>query len=68
MKYANQQPHKVLHLRFPLLWSQFTNSANPSTIALVDRHQNLRVKSFVAKQLYPISFADQYPFLKLSGR
>jgi len=26
------------------------------------------VKSFVAKQLYPISFADQYPFLKLSGR
>jgi len=26
------------------------------------------VKSFVAKQLYPIPFADQYPFVKLSGR
>jgi hypothetical protein len=31
-------------------------------------HQNLRVKSFVAKQLYPISFADQYSFVKVSGR
>jgi hypothetical protein len=68
MKYTYQQPHKVLHLRFPLFRAQFPNSANPSTIGLVDRHQNLRVKSFVTKQLYPISFADHYSFVKVSGR
>jgi hypothetical protein len=55
-------------LRFSLFWTQFTNSLNPSTIGLVDRHWNLRVKSFVTKQLYLISFTDQYSFLKLSGR
>lgn len=35
---AYHQPHKVLHLRDPLLRLQFTNSPNPSTISLVDRH------------------------------
>ena len=38
MKDTNQQPDKVLNLSDPLLWSQFTNSLNPSTIGLVDRH------------------------------
>jgi hypothetical protein len=68
MKNAYYQPRKILNLRFSLFWTQFTNSLNPSTIGFVDRHWNLQVKSFVAKQLYPISSADQYSFLKLSGR
>jgi hypothetical protein len=61
------QPDKVLHLRDPLFRSQFTNSLNPSTIGLVDRHRVLLAKWFVAKQLYLISLADQYSFVKLSG-
>jgi hypothetical protein len=39
---------------------------NPSTIGLVDRHPNLQVKSFVVKQLYPISLPINF-FVKLSG-
>ncbi len=67
MNYTYYQPHKILNLRFSVSWTQFTNSLNPSTIGFVDRHWSLRVKSFVVKQLSPISFADQYSFLKLSG-
>ncbi|WP_345309201.1 hypothetical protein, partial [Candidatus Villigracilis saccharophilus] len=55
MKNTYQQPYEVLNLCLSLLRTQFTNSLNPSTIGLVDRHWNLRVKSFVVKQLYPIS-------------
>jgi len=68
MEYTYYQPHKVLNLCLPLFRTQFTISLNPSTIGLIDRHLNRRVKSFVVKQLYPISFAEQYSFVKLSGR
>jgi hypothetical protein len=68
MKYADHQPDKIPDLRNSLFWSQFTNSANPSTIGLVDRHGFLLVEVFVAKPLYPISHADQYSFVKVSGR
>jgi len=67
MKYTNQQLDKVLHLRFPLFRSQFTNSLNPSTIGLVDRHVKLQAKFLVAKQLYLLFPADQYSFFKVSG-
>jgi hypothetical protein len=67
MKDANHQPDKVLNLCDPLLGSQFTNSLNPSTISLVDRHRDLLAKWFVAKQLYLIFHADQYSFVKVSG-
>src|SRR5271157_2824434 len=48
MKDTNHQPHKVLYLRDALLRTQFTDSLNPSTIGLVDRHSNLPAKSFFA--------------------
>ena len=64
---SNHQPDKVLHLCNPLLRTQFTNSRFPSTIGLVDRHWDLLAKWFVAKQLYLISLADQYSFVKVSG-
>jgi hypothetical protein len=67
MKDTNQQPHKVLNLGYALLRSQFTNSLNPSTIGLVDRHSILLAKVFVVKQLYLIFGADQYSFVKVSG-
>jgi hypothetical protein len=67
MKDTNHQPDKVLHLCDPLLRAQFTNSLNPSTIGLVDRHGILLAKSFVVKQLYLIFPADQYSFVKVSG-
>jgi hypothetical protein len=67
MKDTNDQPDKVLNLCDPLLRPQFTNSLNPSTIGLVDRHRHLLAKWFVAKQLYLISLADQYSFVKVSG-
>ncbi len=41
-----QQPYKILNLGNSLFWTQFTNSLNPSTIGLVDRHSNLRAKCF----------------------
>jgi hypothetical protein len=55
-------PDKVLYVGDPLLRSQFTNSTNPSTIHLVDRHDRLLAKSFVAKQLYPLFVAGQLFF------
>jgi len=64
---ANQQSNKVPDLGDPLSRSQFTNSLNPSTIGFVNRHRDLLAKWFVAKQLYPISLADQYSFVKVSG-
>src|SRR6266487_309027 len=63
----DHQPDKVLNLGDPLLRPQFTNSRFPSTIGRVDRHSVLLAKWFVAKQLYPISLADQYSFVKVSG-
>ena len=68
MKNTNQQPNKVLNLGDSLFRSQFTNSLNLSTIGLVDRHLNLLVKSFVSKQLYPISLPINFSFVKVSGR
>jgi hypothetical protein len=65
---ANHQPDKVLNLCDPLLRPQFTNSRFPSTIGLVDRHRILQVILFVAKLLYPKFRADQYSFVKVSGR
>jgi hypothetical protein len=56
---AYHQPNKILNLGDALLRPQYTDSLNPSTIGLVDRHGNLPAKSFVAKQLYPILLADQ---------
>jgi hypothetical protein len=67
MIHTNQQPDKIPNVRDPLVGSQFTNSLNPSTIGLVDRHRDLPEKWFVAKQLYLISPADQYSFVKVSG-
>jgi hypothetical protein len=67
MKDTNHKPDKVFHLRDALLRAQFTNSLNPSTIGLVDRHGILLAKSFVVKQLYLIFPADQYSFVKVSG-
>src|SRR5574338_1391905 len=64
---AYHQPDKVLHVGNPLPRTEFTNSRFPSTIGLVDRHWDLLAKWFVAKQLYPISLADQYSFVKVSG-
>src|SRR6266542_2270613 len=47
MKHADHQPHKISHLRNPLVRTQFTNSTNPSTIGLVDRHRVLLAKFLV---------------------
>ena len=68
MKKTDDQPHEVLNLGLSLFRTQFTNSLNPSTIGLVDRHERLLEKWFVAKQLYPLFIADQYSFVKVSGR
>ncbi len=53
------QPDKVPDLRDPLVRTRSTNSANLSTIYLVDRHDRLPGKVSCGKATLPLFFADQ---------
>ncbi|WP_345110631.1 hypothetical protein, partial [Candidatus Villigracilis vicinus] len=69
MKYAYQQPHEVLNLCLPLFPTQFTNSANPSTIGLVDRHEKLLWQGGLSQSNFTRFFVPiNVLFVKLSGR
>jgi hypothetical protein len=44
-----------------------SSQIHPGTLGFIDRYWNLRVKTFVTKQPYPVAFADQYSFPKMTG-